>query len=337
MINDLFDVQTETGKIALFIRSEDDAWRALKYALDHGSELPELFDIVFNGWPTYDLNIKGKDWHCSVPTRVMGPLLEVQKDLHRAYTSVCYGSDNLRKLTDEDRDKLELVIGVKDGSSEYDADLWKQLNEITLAAVGKMTGTELIITVIGLGVVLTGGAVAKHWISTRLKEKEADNQIELSKQETERVRVITEAMTRQPVIAEFKESSIVTQSKLLKAMKPGDRITTSGVSLSSEEAREIAQTERAVSEDIDIRGVFRVLANDASRGAGFRIKVERVSDGLKLSAEVSMELDIEQKELIKKAEWSKGMELVSLHITGSMLRGNINNAVVYSASAPTEI
>lgn len=337
MINDLFGEQTESGRVAIYIRNEDDAWRVLKYALDHGSDILEDINVVFEGWPTYDLNIKGKDWHSSVPTRVMGPLLEVQKDLHRAYTSICYSSGNLNRLTVEDRAKLELVIEVKEGSSEYDADLWKQLGAIAEAAVGKMTGTEIIITVVSLGLIITGGAVAKHWISTRLKEKESDNQIELSMQETERVRVITEAMSRQPMIAEANENSIVTQSKILKALKPGDRIMTAGVSLSSEEAREVAQTERAVSEDVDIRGVFRVLANDASKGTGFRIKVQRVSDGLLLSAEVPMELDIDQRNLIQKAEWSKGAELVFLHISGSMLRGNINNAVVYSASVPTEI
>jgi hypothetical protein len=337
MVKDLFGEQAEFGKITLYIRSEDEAWLVLKHAIEHGSDFPENFDIVFDGWPSFDLNIKGKDWHSTVPTRVMVPLLEVQKDLHRAYTSICYGSGSLNRLTVEDREKLELVIEVKEGSSEYDADLWKQLGAIAEAAVGKMTGTEIIITVVSLGLIITGGAVAKHWISTRLKEKESDNQIELSKQESERVRVITEAMSRQPVIAEIKENSIITQSKLLKVMKPGDRITTAGVTLSSEEAREIAQTERAVSEDIDIRGVFRVLANDASKGAGFRIKVQRVSDGLLLSADVPIELDIDQRNLIQKAEWSKGTELVSLYITGSMLRGNINNAAVYSASVPTQI
>lgn len=337
MINDLFGEQTESGRVALFIRNEDDAWRVLKYALDDGSNIPEDIDVIFEGWPTYDLNIKGKDWHSTVPTRVMAPLLEVQKDLHRAYTSICYSSGNLNRLTVEDREKLELVIEVKEGSSEYDADLWKQLGAIAEAAVGKMTGTEIIITVVSLGLIITGGAVAKHWISTRLKEKESDNQIVLSTQETERVRVITEAMSNRPVIEEIRDSSIITQSRMLKVLKPGDRIVTSGVTLSSQEASEVAQTERAVSEDIDIRGVFRVLANDASRSEGFRIKVQRVSDALTLSAEVPIELDIDQKKLIKDAEWSKGMELVSLHITGSMLRGKINNAVVYSASKPAKV
>lgn len=337
MINDLFGEQTESGRVALFIRNEDDAWRVLKYALDDGSNIPEDIDVIFEGWPTYDLNIKGKDWHSTVPTRVMAPLLEVQKDLHRAYTAICYSSGNLNRLTVEDREKLELVIEVKEGSSEYDADLWKQLGAIAEAAVGKMTGTEIIITVVSLGLIITGGAVAKHWISTRLKEKESDNQIALSTQETERVRVITEAMSNRPVIEEIRDSSIITQSRMLKVLKPGDRIVTSGVTLSSEEASEVAQTERAVSEDIDIRGVFRVLANDASRSEGFRIKVQRVSDALTLSAEVPIELDIDQKKLIKDAEWSKGMELVSLHITGSMLRGKINNAVVYSASKPAKV
>lgn len=334
---DLVGDITESGRTSLVISSEDDAWIVLNHALEHGNNCLDDFELVFEGWPRYDLNIKGKDWHSTVPTRVMGPLLEVQKDLHRAYTSICYGSDNLRRLTDEDRDKMELVIKVKEGSSEYDAELWNQLGEIAKAAVGKMTGTEIIITVTALAVVITGGSVIKHWISKRLEEKESENQIALSKQETERMRVFAGAMNRQPMIADMSESSIITQSKILKAMKPGDQITTSGVSLNSEEARMVAQTERAASQDVDIRGVFRVLANDASRGAGFRIKVERISDGLILAAEVPIELDLGQRELIKKAEWSKGLVLVSLHITGSKLRDNINNAVVYSASEPESL
>lgn len=337
MIKDLFGEQTGEGRIPLYIRSEDDAWRVLRHAMEQGGDIPDNIDIVFQGWPTYDLNIKGKDWHSTVPTRVMGPLLEVQKDLHRAYTSVRYGSSNLRKMTEEDREKLELVIGVKKGSSEFDAELWNQLSEIGKAAAGKMTGTEIVITVVALGLVYTGGVVVKHWISTRLQEKEAEQQVELSKQETERVKLITDAMGMKPVIQELMDNSIISQSKILNTLKPGDRVTTAGVSLSSEEAKAVAHTERAASEDVDIRGVFRVLANDASKGAGFRIKVERVSDGMLLSAEVPIDLDIDQRTLIQKAEWSKGMELVSLHITGSMLRGNVHNAVVYSAIAPTAI
>ncbi len=63
------------------------------------------------------MKINGKDWHGTVPTRVMGPLLEVQKDLYRAYTSVCYGTDSLRNLGAEDREKLELIIQVKESST----------------------------------------------------------------------------------------------------------------------------------------------------------------------------------------------------------------------------
>jgi hypothetical protein len=336
-IFELVGSEAESGRNSLVVRSEDDAWLVMNYAIEHGPSSLDDFEIIFDGWPTYDLNIKGRDWNSTVPTRVMGPLLEVQKDLHRAYTSIHYGSTNLSRLTYEDREKLELVIKVKEGSSDYKADLIKQLGEIGKVAAGKMTGTEVIVTVLGLALVWVGGTVVKHWISTRQKEKESVNQIELSRQETERMRVITEAMSRQPVIAEFNDSNIITQSRILKVMKPGDLINTSGVSLSSEEAREIAQTERAASEDVDIRGVFRVLANDASKSAGFRIKVERISDGVMLSADVPMELDSDQKRLIQKAEWSKGLVLVSLHITGTMLRGKINDAIVYSASEPESI
>jgi len=118
---------------------------------------------------------------------------------------------------------------------------------------------------------------------------------------------------------------------LLKALKPRDTIVLQGTTLNSTEAAEITQTERARSKDIDIGGIFRVLANDASRNSGFRIKVQRITDDLTLSADVPIELGDDEKKLIQQAEWSKGVSLVRLNITASELRGKIVSAVVYGA------
>ena len=91
------------------IRSADEAWVLFRLALE-GGDLPERLELVFEGWPQFDMKVNGKDWYGTVPTRVMAPLLDVQRDLHRVYANVCYGTSNLRKLRDEDRDLLELVV-----------------------------------------------------------------------------------------------------------------------------------------------------------------------------------------------------------------------------------
>lgn len=316
------------------IRSADEAWELLQRTLD-GGELPENLQLVFDGWPSFDLRINGRDWHGTVPTRVMSPLLDVQKDIHRAYARIRYGSANLRKLSDEERDSLELVIQVEKGSSVLETPIWTQLNELATAAIGKMNSHDIVVTVLGLAVVYGGMEIAKAWIAQRQAAVESDNLVQLSEQETKRLEIFANAVQQKPALGDARSDYESTQNSILKTLKPGDKITAKGVVLQSDEAMEITQSERARSEDIDIRGAFRVVANDASKGAGFRVKVVRITDGLSFSADVPIELDIEQRKLIQKAEWSKGAVLVNLHISASILRDSIMNAVVYSAQEAT--
>lgn len=275
--------------------------------------------------------MNGRDWHGTVPTRVMSPLLELQKDLHRAYVHISYGSPNLRKLRDEDRDALELVIKVKEGSSDYQAPMWEQLTELGKQAIGKMESRDIVLTVVGVALVWGTVELGKDWIAARQEVTDAEKTVQLSHEETERLKVFAEAMKEKPVLKEAKEDYHATQNRILKTVRSTDTVQTKGVHLRGDEAMEITQEERARSEDIQISGPFRVWGNDASQGDGFRIKVARVSDGLTFKADVPIQLDPAQKQLIQKAEWSKGAYIVHLSITASVLRKSINNAVVFEA------
>jgi hypothetical protein len=314
------------------IRSADQAWALLRHALE-GGVLPERLELVFDGWPYFDLKVSGRDWHGTVPSRVMAPLLDVQRDLHRVYANVSYGAPNLRKLRDEERDLLELVVKVDEGSSDYKAELWKQFTELAKKAIEKMDSRDVVITVLGIAVVIGGVEVNKAWVAERQDAVHAEKTVELSREETERLKVFAEAVKQRPVLAEARADYRATQNRLLKTVRPGDSVIAKGVELRGDQAMEITQEDRARAEDIHISGTFRVLANDASKGAGFRIKVARVSDGLTFNAEVPLELDADQKRLIQRAEWSKGTVMVNLKVTASTLRDSISNAVVSEARA----
>lgn len=312
------------------IRSADDAWALLRAALDN-QPLPDRISLVFDGWPNFNLKISGKDWHGTVPTRVMAPLLEVQRDLHRAYVTVCYDTTSLNRLKAEDRDLLELVVKVNKGSSDYEASMSKQLTELAKKAVDKMNSRDIVIMVLGIALTLGGNEFGKAWLAARQVENQAEQTVELSKQETERLKIFAEAVAVKPVLAETQADVVESQNRLLKAVKPGDEITISGVVLDSVQVADVVQQDRARAEDIDITGVFRVLANDTTKHQGFQIKVARIEDGLTFTAMVPLELDIAQQRLIQKAEWSKGATLVRLSITASLLRNAVTGAKVYSA------
>lgn len=323
----------------LIIHNEEDAWALLGAAIS-GEEHPDARRLEFKGWPIWSLDAKGRDWYSTVPTRIMPPLLDVQKDVNRAYANMQYGDSNLRKLRDEDRDALEVVVKVDKGSSIFTADLSDQLDKILQAAVGRMNGTEALIAVLGIGLLITAPVMYKAWLAQRLKEKELQSRTELgskniaeriqqSQEETRRLEIMRDAVTRQPALQAVKEDTQATTNKLLKATRPGDTMDVRGVPMTAEEAHEIAQPEREQAKDLELQGSFRIIGNRTDKGDGFHITVKRRSDGLQFGADVLAELPWSDQEAIQQAEWGKTP--VDLVIEAEMLRDKIARAVVVSA------
>lgn len=312
----------------IVITNQEQAWEVFQAAVN-GEKLPERFILSFKGWPNFEMKVEGRDWNSTVPTRVMSPLLEIQKDINRKYVEIAYGSANLRKLRDEDRDQLEIVVQVKSGSSDYKAPLDEQLNVLARKALERMESRDIVIALLGVALVWGGVEISKAWIAARQQAVNAEVTVQLSQQETERLKVFERAMRQNPVLETARQDFEDSQNRILKTLKPNDRTEIKGVSLSGADATEITQQARARAEDNEIGGVFRVLANDASKGADFKIKIARVSDGLTFTATVPVELDPDQKALIQKAEWSKGAFLIHIDLTAKVLRGSISDALVY--------
>jgi len=153
-----------SGRESIIIRSSDDAWQLLQ-EIEAGREFSPDLDLRFEGWPVFEMRVQGRDWDSTVPTRVMTPLLEVQKDLYRTLMLIRYGKASLRRLTDEDRELLELVIRVGKGSSDYKAPLHASLNELVKQAIGKMESKHIVQTLVCVALVY--GAVGSTNIGSR--------------------------------------------------------------------------------------------------------------------------------------------------------------------------
>jgi hypothetical protein len=321
------------GAEVITITNEQQAWELLERAISQGMD--GAVDLRFEGWPVFRMNAKGRDWNSTVPTRVMTPLLDVQKDINRSYASIRYGEGNLRKLKDEERDELEVVVKVSQGSSLFDAELWKHFSTIAQAAVGRMDGTQVVITVLGLALLLTAPVMYKAWLANKQKEKELDNQLQMSQEESRRMEIFAAAINRQPLLVAAQEDVEATQNRFLKAARPGDVLAVKGQALTSSEAASLAQSEREHAKDIVIDGVFMLLGNRTDKSDGFRITVRRLSDLLTINADVPIELPFDQQKLIQDAEWQK--KKIMLTMNASVLREAISQAVVISAvNAPED-
>lgn len=314
----------------LVIRSEDDAWEALKRALGN-DKFPEDLRVRFDGWPSLVLDVKGRDWHSTVPTRVMPPLIEVQNNINRAYAQVQYNEASTRRLRNEERDELELVVKVDKGSSLLTSELWTQLTKVAEAAVGRMSGNEIVICVAIVALSTTAAVVLKAWLKQRQQALKMQNQLQLSQQETERLRIVAAATQPRPQLAAIRDDAQAASNQLLKATRSGDVMEIHGVSLPAEEAHALVQPERERAKETELNGRFAILGNRTDKGAGFRITVKRVTDGLTFAADVLPELPADQQDVIQDAEWSK--QLIDLVIRAEKLRDTVTRATVISAKA----
>lgn len=166
--------------IELTIRSETDAKQYLEYALSGAFDNLSVL-IKFDGWPKLDLNVKGDRYHSSIPTGLMKALVEYQSAINRAYASIAYGK-SVRSLTEDDRKEVELVFDVQEGSTDTEADLWETLSKMAEKAVERMTGKQLVITILGAALIgsLAWGGI--HWMDTQAEMKKEESKNELLKQ-----------------------------------------------------------------------------------------------------------------------------------------------------------
>lgn len=329
---------TEPAKpppLLITITSEEEAWRWLEAATTD-PDFPAEVDLRFAGWPTFDLRVNGADWHSTVPSRIMRPMLDVQKDIYRAYTRIQYDTESLAKLTDREREQLELLLVVKAGSSDFKVFLEKQLTTIAEKCAAKMEGRHVVITVLGCALIWGGTEVGKQWIASQQESAKAEVTVRLSEQETARLQIVTAATKQQPTVADAKTDFESSQNRLLKAVKPDDKITLKGVELTGGQARDITHEERAHATERQIVGTFRILSNNTAVASGFRIKVARLEDGTTFMADVPLTLSTKERDLIKQAEWSK--EYVRLDIRANILRDRVSDALVYRArEVPTAL
>jgi hypothetical protein len=217
-----------TEKNELIIRSEDQALEILNL-LNNGVGFDPAIKVTFEGWPKLTIRLIGEDFDRSVPTRIMPAILELQKQVYRLYCRTRYGDENLRKLTKEDRDKLELVVKVDKGSSIFETLLSEPLVKIFQDATSKMTPEQLTMTLIGFGLMLTGGWGWKVYNNRKSQEHALNHQVELSKIELQKQQIIAESIVAalhqgNPLIREIRDENDAFKSDLLSRLKPTDQL-----------------------------------------------------------------------------------------------------------------
>lgn len=321
------------------IRNEEDAIALLKKLVE-GYEMEEVTSLEFESWPKFVIRIKGVDFDGTIPTRIMPTLLDLQKEVHRVYCLSTYGDENLRRLTKKDREQLELVVKVDKGSSLFETLLKDPILKTLQDAASRMTPEQLTATIIIFGLSVTSVLFWKLWLNKRIKERELDQTVQLSRLEKEKMEVIQRAMQQYPLSQAASEGVGDVRSELLTRLKPSDNLEIGTaepsepeapppIHISGEEAEQYTHAPRERAVEKMITGEFFLKTADFSRPEGVRLEVERVFDNYSFRADVPLGvLGHEQAEALKNNSWSKTNVEMSLLV--KELHGRYTSAKVVS-------
>lgn len=326
----------KSDEIHVAVESEQEAFDLLESYLD-GHGLPD--SLSFNGWPNLTIRLTGEKFNRSLTPSVMKGFVEMQTQINKSYALAKYGVPDVRKLTKEELDALEIEVTVEQGSSIVEINIDGFLTKLTQELVGKMNATEIMFTVLGAAVIWGGVTVFKRFLDnrkdTRLAEIAKDGDKEhlrtmqiMSEQETKRLQVISEMVSEKPLLDNMDRMSYDAKTQMVKSFVRSDSAQIDGVTIDSEMAKELVTNARRRSSEMRIDGVYRIEEVNNTDPECFKVKVRRVDTDQRLTC-VVQDIFLDEsgnKEALQRAEWER--KPVHLSINAKHVDGDIKSAVI---------
>lgn len=345
-MDDIFVVSPKSGSNYpdIIIKTEADAYYVLELAAK--GKLPSYNRLIFEGWPSLNLYLKGEKFDQSITPTIMKGLLELQKGIYRSYAVASSGNAS-KRLTEQEKEDLEITVDVKDGSSNFDIDFTKVATKFIDMIGDKMDPTQIILLVLPVFLMYFGHSAYRTYLENRkeIKIREIGDETQrkmleqmqfASEQETKRAQIMADIVKREPRVAEVERIAEDAHAGLIKSLGAGDKARVGGVPLTPEVVETLTQGARRKSHEVRLDGLYQVLKLDWSDPLRFRVKAYSKKTGIIIDADVQDgSLEGRHKEAIKEAEWSR--KLVDLRINAKTPGdGTYKDAVIISAVIPEE-
>lgn len=309
------------------IRSEADAWRLLKDAIE--DRLPEgAIDIQFSGWPVLEIKLNGAQFDSSLTTKMMESFIDLQKDIYRAYANIFYNRPSGKTLTDIEKRSLEIIVKVSPGSSDLQAQLEKAITTFAKEAVKKMDARHITITILGVALLWTGSSSYRGYLDNQLSIRQVEAQTFSTQADIERMKILAAAADHQPVLVPATYDAVETYNKILKGAARAESVEIAGRTIPREMTEKLVRAPRSQSQEVQLNGECRILSVDSSKVDHYMVEV-RYQDGSTFAARLEEGLVAEnekKKVLLQEAEWGKSP--IYLKMNGRMLRGEITQATI---------
>lgn len=293
---------------AVTVRDDESALELLKQALA-GRYENDIVELNFDHWPVFTLNVKGDRYDSTITSGMMRALIELQRHLNRVYAEVVYGK-SAKALTAEEREHLEIVFKVEQGSSNVVADLSGFFTELGKSAMEKMTGKQVVTTVLGIGSLLAAAAAFDGYTTSIQKTQEEQNRHD----------VTMALLAQNDKLREYHQDQVDTMTNILKSVPDAQEVSLPGAKFTASDIETITRQERQTTELKRIDGEY-TISSFKKKPDSFRIEITRSSDGKTFATELFKgHLSMAEMDAITSALTSD--QTIRLNVVGR-LRGDV--------------
>ena len=260
----------------------------------------ELAAVSFGGELTnFKIVIDGDRYKGTVPSELARSLWEFQEALYKAVAQVLYGTEDMRKLTAEQRTAFELVFRISEGSTDADAKIETFLERLA-DGLTNMSDTKKSITLVLIAVAMVTGYGAKTVIEgqseAKVEQIKADTQIATEREKTRQFEVFAAAISQNEQAKRLAQATDEGTRAIMRGTPDASSLKVGRVQFTSGEINEVNQRAPKVkSEAIVVQEEFSIFGAETRHNSSTRYTLSR-RDGTEFYVTVNHD-DFQQADL----------------------------------------
>ena len=314
------------------------------YALPAQADL----DVTFGGDLEFiRIVVSGPEFKHSITGELSRGLAAYQDEIYKAAKFALYGREGRFQLSQEQRKSFELVIEVRDGSTDLMAPVTEIAKGLALGIANlepaMLTGAIIVIVLI-LTTSYVGLKIMETIHETKQKKDALDatgTQITAFQQLAQHALTEQAAVTRimanvhdqAPMVQKFEQAQTEGLKEVLKSVPSATEVVIDGVSFDSDDIRELRRrSPRAKSEYLVFADTFRVFVDTSNSPARLTMS------GNLMPGEFSADFPDDVSEIQVDALWHAIREksTIGLEVGATIIREKIRSAVILDVSVPAK-
>lgn len=294
-------------------------------------------DISFVINPKFNLKVSGEYLNGTINRSLIKVFTTLQESIYKTYAYSLYGNNNISRLTEDEKNALELYISIDKGSTESSLDITSIANNAINKFGDKMSGNQIVGVVSLIALCLTGGYAFSKYLeylnstssdssTTQLMSRQLDI---ISKSQDHNSQILTEYIKKDKDALNILQMQQRTMSEVVRATAKEESSVFNGVKLDGVEAEKYVKKKPDSYLNTTIDDIFTIQSIDFSDKSHPRITIESIDSSNRFPPIIFKDYDklkAADIALLKEAVFSG--KQVSLVMTAKLSSNKIKDAEI---------